>query len=376
MRTWLIGVALALGGGCMSNDVPVRSSDPVLSLTLIPVLGPLQPSEAVLLTAVPRDARGRALAERTISWSVEDPSVAHASPQGIVTALRPGTTKITVSSEGQSAAAALTVVPLGRNPIECTAPKPGWIWCDDFEQDRLKLYSDYGHPDSFGRLAGAGYAGSMGMRAHFERGQVNAGFLHVRFGRVPAPDFRPVDDGRTAYRDVYWRVYVKYAPWWIGGGGNKMSRAQSLASTDWAQAMIAHVWTPDEPLDRLWLEPASGVGFRGRLLTRYYNDFAHLDFVARTWSKTSLFAPRHLGKWYCVEARARLNDAGRSNGVFELWIDDRSEARLTGLGWMGSFQEYGINAVYLENYWNAGAPQPQDRYFDNFVISTERIGCR
>lgn len=80
----------------------------------------------------------------------------------------------------------------------------------------------------------------------------------------------------------------------------------SLASTDWAQAMIAHVWTPDEPLDRLWLEPASGVGFRGRLLTEFYNDFAHLDFVGRTWSKTPLFGPRPLGKWYCVEARARL----------------------------------------------------------------------
>lgn len=89
-----------------------------------------------------------------------------------------------------------------------------------------------------------------------------------------------------------------------------------------------------------------------------------------------MFAPRHLGKWYCVEARAQLNDPGRSNGLFELWIDDRPEARLTGLGWMGNFQEYGINAVYLENYWNAGAPQAQDRYFDNFVISTARTGCR
>jgi hypothetical protein len=43
---------------------------------------------------------------------------------------------------------------------------------------------------------------------------------------------------------------------------------------------------------------------------------------------------------------------------------------------MGSLTEYGINAVYLENYWNEGSPQPQDRYFDNFVIATERIGCR
>ncbi|MGH7317378.1 MAG: Ig-like domain-containing protein, partial [Candidatus Rokuibacteriota bacterium] len=306
-----------------------------------------------------------------------NPSLAHVSPQGLVTALAPGVTQIVVSSEGKSATAAVTIVPLDRHPVECTAPKPAWIWCDDFEEDLLQRYSDYqpGRP-SFERMAWAGYGGSVGMRAHFERDQVNAGALHVRFGRTPGADFRPVDDGRTIHRDVYWRVYVKYAPWWIGGGGNKMSRAQSLASRDWAQAMIAHVWVPNRPLDRLWIEPASGVGFRGRLATEYYNDFRHLEWPGRALSKTPLFAPSHLGKWYCIEARARLNDPGRSNGVFELWIDDRPEARLTGLGWMGSFQEYGINAVYLENYWNEGAPQPQDRYFDNFVVSTERIGCR
>lgn len=154
-----------------------------------------------------------------------------------------------------------------------------------------------------------------------------------------------------------------------------MSRAQSLASRDWAQAMIAHVWTPSEPLDRLFIEPASGVGPRGRLLTREYNDFPNLIWLGKEWTDTPLFAQASLGKWYCVEARARLNDPGRSNGVFELWVNDRPEARLSGLGWMGSFVDYGINAVYVENYWNEGAPKRQDRYFDDFIVSTQRIGC-
>ena len=39
------------------------------------------------------------------------------------------------------------------------------------------------------------------------------------------------------------------------------------------------------------------------------------------------------------------------------------------------YQEYGLNAVFLENWWNAGSPVAQERYLDNFVISTERIGC-
>jgi hypothetical protein len=76
-----------------------------------------------------------------------------------------------------------------------------------------------------------------------------------------------------------------------------------------------------------------------------------------------------------VEAHARLNDPGRSNGVFELWINGAPQARIDGFNWQGSYSEYGINTVFLETYWNEGSPQPQERYFDNFVVSTERIGC-
>ena len=73
--------------------------------------------------------------------------------------------------------------------------------------------------------------------------------------------------------------------------------------------------------------------------------------------------------------RAGDNDPGRANGVFELWISGGLEARLEGLNWQGAYSDYGINTVFLENYWNDGAPQPQERYFDNFVVSTQRIGC-
>jgi len=64
-----------------------------------------------------------------------------------------------------------------------------------------------------------------------------------------------------------------------------------------------------------------------------------------------------------------------SNGLFELWIDGRPEARREGLNWVGTYSEYGWNAVFLENFWNRGSPRTQERYFDNFVVSTGPIGC-
>ena len=46
-----------------------------------------------------------------------------------------------------------------RPPVvnECATPKPGWVWCDDFEQDRLRQYFEYDDAShSFVRATGAG----------------------------------------------------------------------------------------------------------------------------------------------------------------------------------------------------------------------------
>lgn len=263
---------------------------------------------------------------------------------------------------------------------ECDAPKPGWIWCDDFEQDRLGSYFEYqAHEGDFVRVSGVGYDGSAGMRARFSRaGQVEGGYLHLAMGRTPTPYFRSVDGGTARYREIFWRHFVKLEAGWTGAGGNKLSRAQTIVNEDWAQAMMAHVWSgiisKGEPY-RLGIAPASGTDKAGRVRTTSYNDFRNFRWLGVAWSRTPIFDGTHVGKWYCIEAHARVNDRGRANGVFELWIDDRPEARIDGLNWQGAYGDYGINTVFLENYWNDGAPKPQERYFDNFVVSTQRIGC-
>jgi len=380
--SWSIGVWLLAAAGCGATELPISSAAPVATITVVPASGTLRVGETLQLFADPRDERGRVLAGRVVSGTSLNPAVASVSAEGVVTALSPGSSQILISGEGKTTAVSITVLPVLGPIAECASPKPGWIWCDDFEQDRLRQYFEYGsNGGSFVRAAGVGYGGSMGMRARFlTAGQVDAGFLHLAFGKTPSPYFRTVDAGTVVYRDIYWRLYVRYPPAWIGGGGNKMSRAQSLATPTFAQAMIAHVWSGSRPgdhvpVDRLGFDPASGIGWGGRLLTRSYNDFPNLTWLGTSLSKTAIFDRTHTGRWHCIEARARLNDPGRSNGILELWIDDRPEVRQTGLDWIGSFRDYGINAVFIENYWNDGAVQPQERYFDNFVVSTQRIGC-
>jgi len=253
---------------------------------------------------------------------------------------------------------------------------PEWIFCDDFEDDtplrRQGRYFEVGHDNGDFALAnGVGINGSHGMRTVFQAGEVGAGGLKLAFGRVPSKYFDQGIRNTEDFRDIYYRIYLRNQAGWEGSPA-KLSRATVFAGSNWSQAMIAHLWSSQ---DFLLIDPASGVDDNGQVVTTKYNDFAHLRWLGYQRGTTPLFATDHADTWYCIEAHVRLNDPGLSNGVQEFWINGHLEARRTDLNFVGSYTAYGINAVFIENYWNAGSPKEQERYFDNLVVSTERIGC-
>jgi hypothetical protein len=75
-----------------------------------------------------------------------------------------------------------------------------------------------------------------------------------------------------------------------------------------------------------------------------------------------------------VEASAKLNTPGQSNGSSFLWINRRLEAERNHLNFRGSYTGHGINAVFLESYWNTGSLKTQGRWYDNFIVSTKPVG--
>lgn len=310
-----------------------------------------------------------------LSWSATGGTI---SSTGLYAAgSTAGTYRVIASGGGKADTATVSVsAPATPAPAGCASPQPGWIWCDDFEQDRLSSYFEYDNSGgSFVRVAGVGTNESNGMRAQWKPGQVGAGNLKLAFGRTPSSYMRPVDAGTANYREIYWRMYVKNQPGWTGGGGDKLSRAAIMAGSNWQEAMIAHVWSGGPGSQYLLMDPASGTDLSGVLKTTKYNDFTNLRWLGETPGQVPLFDASHVGQWHCVEAHARLNTAGQSDGLMELWIDGVLDARRTGVNWVGSYGAYGINVVFFENYWNDGSPVAQERYFDDIVVSTQPIGC-
>src|SRR5256885_2565829 len=64
----------------------------------------------------------------------------------------------------------------GALAAECAVPNTAWIWCDDFEQDRLRQYFEYGRNGGrFGRAAGAGRGGCSRLPGHVPAAPLPAG---------------------------------------------------------------------------------------------------------------------------------------------------------------------------------------------------------
>ena len=163
----------------------------------------------------------------------------------------------------------------------------------------------------------------------YEKGTRGTGNRKVFFG--DSPTGKVVRKGQS-FDDIYWRVYVKHQHGWTGGGPAKLSRATSIVSPRWAQAMIAHVWSSGEALT---LDPATGV--RGdQVVTTRYNDFPNLRWLGnKPASQFRLHSTQESGRWVCVEARAKLNTPGKKDGLNQLWIDGRLEAERKNLDWRG-----------------------------------------
>src|SRR2546426_762367 len=219
-----------------SGSASVTVTAPVATVTVTPATASVAVGQTVQLTATLRDANGNVLSGRTVLWTSDNAVVATVDGTGLVTGVSAGPAVITATSEGKSGSASVTVTAPSGAP-ECATPQAGWVWCDDFEQNRLSQYFEYDSAGgSFVRVTGVGAGGSYGMRVRFAQGQVEAGSLHLAMGKVPDPYFRTVDAGTALYRDVYWRMYRRAQPGWGGGRGDKLSRAISFARATWAEA--------------------------------------------------------------------------------------------------------------------------------------------
>ncbi len=178
--------------------------------------------------------------------------------------------------------------------FSCANAPEGTIFCDDFESGEPlnNRYFEYGdNGGNFVPLDNVGRDGSIGMRVHWMPGQVNAGGFKKSIGKTPGAYIgKHAASPDSMYDEIYWRIDIRTQKGWQGGGADKLSRAMTLVNNNWAQGMIAHIWSSGPNNEYLGMDPASGISSSGKLLSRKYNDFEKLRWLGFKLGKIDLFS--------------------------------------------------------------------------------------
>lgn len=270
----------------------------------------------------------------------------------------------TLSAEALPAPRIDSVVMAPRQP---QTQSQATIWYDDFDQGYKRYAESTGGRTTRGAFGGKGEC----MACFYKKGTKGKGDRKVFFGDVGTSRGKAVRKDEQ-FTEVYTRWYVKHQHGWIGGSPAKMARLTSLVNGKWAQMMIAHVWGAGK--GRLTLDPVRGVK-NGQIATRKYNDWNGFKWLGnKPVSSYPISSTEEAGYWVCVEMRTKLNTPGKADGINQLWIDGRLECERLKMDFRGTYTKHGLNAFFLETYWNKNSPVDQYRYFDNLVISTKPIG--
>jgi uncharacterized protein YjdB len=103
-------LAVLLGSACGVDDT--HAPTPVESVVITPQALQLVTGAAGALVAEVKDGAGNVLTDRRLVWASANPAIATVSINGVVTGVSAGTVDIAATSEGKSAVATVTVVPV------------------------------------------------------------------------------------------------------------------------------------------------------------------------------------------------------------------------------------------------------------------------
>jgi hypothetical protein len=225
------------------------------------------------------------------------------------------------------------------------AKHPGWLWCDDFEaeHDLSVNYRDIS-TNNFAVSSDDKFMGDYSLKQHYNAGQVDAGWISWFYCDTLGNNYGNCQD------EIYMRWYHKFEDG-FEGIPPKMARITSIGP-GWDKRFGVYYWM--EQYNNEYLIVADVSTYSG-----------WIPIIRTNFSYSN---QNNIGRWTCHEMRVKQG----SNGGYTYWAEGQKIAERNNTNLNG---DYNFNNAMLDTYWNGGSPKAQNRYYDNFVISTERIGC-
>jgi uncharacterized protein YjdB len=122
-RTLATMAVVALTSWSCGSTAPDATPN-VATIVVTPATSTLALNTRVPLQAQVQDESGAAVADAAVTWTVQNPRIVSVSPDGVVTALAAGTSKVAANALGKSGIATITVTPTPVTPPPVTPVTP------------------------------------------------------------------------------------------------------------------------------------------------------------------------------------------------------------------------------------------------------------
>jgi len=295
----------------------------------------------------------------------------------------------------------------------CSNPKPAWLLCEDFERgdgdfDAWLALSDFISGvgvDDRGRVRLSSDRPHSGTWSVYMPAETASGHRGASLDWRACEGAQEVNCDMRSFDRLYFRAWVRFADdhryvhhflniggsqpddyWYHGTAGCLPNGELSMGTTvdfrrDSHETFFYTYW-PEMSCD-------TNCG-----------DYMDVDRVCQECLDKGLptcteqpqccwgnsFAPDPpvalpVGRWFCLEMMMQANTPGAEDGAMAYWVDDQLALRVgqggEGTIWWRTSPTLALNRVRLQHYIteeDAGGHSNRV-WFDDVVVSTERIGC-
>jgi hypothetical protein len=176
------------------------------------------------------------------------------------------------------------------------------------------------------------------------------------------------------YDDIYIQFKVKYSNGYSWAAGNNKLMITGTQDDRTHSNICCNSWMSH--YSTVYCQDLSGSC---NLSVEANNKAASGNWIGISPNLSSVIL--YPGQWYTIEFRKRLNTSGNADGIFEMWVNGTRVANYTNVlyripwdGTVGTNFTYGTNFTMLSSYINTEAPQNQEIYYDDIIISPTYIG--
>ena len=211
----------------------------------------------------------------------------------------------------------------------------------------------------------AAHSGTYGLHMHVSPGQHWGGEIRYQLTK----------HNQGNLKEIWARYYVKFNSNWsrsdhrIGKAGFRASSDQSCGAPCLEMTDLEHQ-TADNPDSAL-----NGQSYYHTHMTDANMANGTFQYVAyKDWNGPGAEMVRN--QWYCVETHVILNTPGQYNGTYQNWLDGVLVSDQKNINQRDTYT-FDIDNASLISYIGSPwvAEHDMDVYYDDWVVSNQRIGC-